>query len=477
MHLLAFYQTLDLSKSWLVFLITSTFSVVLFSYLLIICKGVYNFYFHPLRHIPGPVLSRITDICKLLVLTSKDISSRSLDLHGQYGPVVRVAPNMLSFSDPSVIPLVYHRKADKDDFWTHGALGEHAPTLQTLKYTEHVKKRRMVSAAASAHFSRHLYENSADLIFGKSSDFADSGGDEDTILHATRHSAWLIGLMTMFPYILRPLRNVPGFGRLLLPKSGDRSGIGKIMTVRDNLIEQSEGSESPTLKNNLQEYHSLHPTSISQEDVEAELLLLMIATPDTTTALICATIDNILHAPDIQSRLVGELNTFVSHDQLHSPVASYAEIKRIPYLTACVYEAARLCPSIPVIIPRRVSPGGLWVNGYYIPEGTSIGASPSVINRDVGIFGPETDRFRPERWLERSDEEVSKMHRFLFSWGFGARQCAGKDLALMMSLKLFRDFDIKPISAISGRAEDKGFAVYENLLVNLRVRDGSGVRD
>lgn len=28
------------------------------------------------------------------------------------------------------------------------------------------------------------------------------------------------------------------------------------------------------------------------------------------------------------------------------------------------------------------------------------------------------------------------MHRFLFSWGYGARQCAGKDLALMMTFKV-----------------------------------------
>lgn len=162
----------------------------------------------------------------------------------------------------------------------------------------------------------------------------------------------------------------------------------------------------------------------------------MIATPDTTSAFICASIDNILHAPAIHSRVVSEVKTFVSQHKLHSPVASYAEIKRIPYLTACIWEAARLCPSIPVVIPRRVSPGGLWVSGYYIPEGTSIGASPSVINRDVGIFGPQTDQFRPERWLERTDEEVAKMHKFLFSWGFGARQCAGKDLALMMTFKV-----------------------------------------
>ncbi|KAL8773848.1 MAG: hypothetical protein Q9209_001278 [Squamulea sp. 1 TL-2023] len=146
----------------------------------------------------------------------------------------------------------------------------------------------------------------------------------------------------------------------------------------------------------------------------------------------------------------------------------------MPFLTACVYEAARLYPSVPVIIPRRVSAGGIVLNGHYISEGTSIGASPAIINRNKAIFGLAPNVYRPERWLEQIDEELAQMHRYLFSWGFGSRKCPGMELAVMMTLKLcfqlFLDFELAPASAKSDRSEDKGFALYEDLDIHLTIK-------
>lgn len=129
-----------------------------------ITLGVYNRFLHPLRNIPGPFWSSVTDLYKLFVLSIHDVSKFSLKLHDEYGerrtgfhgaypsakelyagPLVRVAPNLLSFSDPLDIPLVYHRKSDKDSFWTHGALGEDPPLLQTLEHREHSRKRKMMA--------------------------------------------------------------------------------------------------------------------------------------------------------------------------------------------------------------------------------------------------------------------------------------------------------------------------------------------
>ncbi len=179
----------------------------------------------------------------------------------------------------------------------------------------------------------------------------------------------------------------------------------------------------------------IHPEDISDHDISAEILLLMVAAPDTTSALICATIKNIVSYTSIYTRVMHEISTFTSQGDLSVPIASFSQIKRMPYFTSCVFESARLDPSIPVVLPRRVSPGGIVLNGLFIPEGTSIGASPSVINRDPDIFGPNVHEFRPERWLGPQDQ-VKQMHRFLFTWGFGSRKCAGKNLALIATYKL-----------------------------------------
>ena len=47
--------------------------------------GIYNRYLHPLRNIPGPFWSSVTDLYKLFVLSSHDITQFSLKLHERYG--------------------------------------------------------------------------------------------------------------------------------------------------------------------------------------------------------------------------------------------------------------------------------------------------------------------------------------------------------------------------------------------------------
>ena len=186
----------------------------------------------------------------------------------------------------------------------------------------------------------------------------------------------------------------------------------------------------------LHENRSLHKNVISKKDVEAETLMLMVAAPDTTSALICATIENVIRHPHVYTKLMREIQTFTSNGKLATPIASFTEIRQMPYFTACVDETARLYPPIPALLPRRVSSGGLVLNGRFIPEGTSIAASPSVINQNWDVFGADADAFRPERWLEGPPDQLKQMHRFLFTWGFGSRKCAGRNLALIETYKL-----------------------------------------
>lgn len=65
------------------------------------------------------------------------------------GPVVRVAPNMLSFNDPSMIPRIYHKNADKSDFWKPGALGKPPAMIQVQNHQEHAAKRKALAPAVS----------------------------------------------------------------------------------------------------------------------------------------------------------------------------------------------------------------------------------------------------------------------------------------------------------------------------------------
>lgn len=78
---------------------------------------------------------------------------------------------------------------------------------------------------------------------------------------------------------------------------------------------------------------------------------------------------------------------------------------------------------------------GGWIYTAHAPEGTEIGANPYGIHRDKGVFGEDSDLFRPERWLEDPEKE-KEMDRYILTWGYGIRICLGKNIALLETYKL-----------------------------------------
>ncbi|PVH96206.1 hypothetical protein DM02DRAFT_505222, partial [Periconia macrospinosa] len=68
---------------------------------------LYNLFLHPLRRYPGPLLSRAS----VLPMQSQTLRGRLPfwihHLHKTYGPVVRYAPNELSFISSDVVKDIY----------------------------------------------------------------------------------------------------------------------------------------------------------------------------------------------------------------------------------------------------------------------------------------------------------------------------------------------------------------------------------
>lgn len=63
----------------------------------LIIEGIYNIFFHPLRHYPGPLLAKANRLNWTYHSWNGDIVKRITQLHEKYGEVVRVAPNELSY--------------------------------------------------------------------------------------------------------------------------------------------------------------------------------------------------------------------------------------------------------------------------------------------------------------------------------------------------------------------------------------------
>ena len=108
----------------------------------------------------------------------------------------------------------------------------------------------------------------------------------------------------------------------------------------------------------------------------------------------------------------------------------YHETAKMPYLQAVLRESLRIFPAASAKFMRTVPAGGAILLGKHLPEGTNVGSNSWVLHHNKEIFGHDADEFLPERWFE-DPERVNRMSKYDFSFGMGARECAGKQVALV----------------------------------------------
>ncbi|EMD88119.1 hypothetical protein COCC4DRAFT_33582, partial [Bipolaris maydis ATCC 48331] len=85
-------------------------TVTLTPLLILFIRSIYRVYFHPLAHIPGPILSKLTSLWLHYHAYIGDEASVIHKLHQQYGPYVRVSPNEVDLNDADGIPAIYVSK-------------------------------------------------------------------------------------------------------------------------------------------------------------------------------------------------------------------------------------------------------------------------------------------------------------------------------------------------------------------------------
>ena len=135
-------------------------------------NALYNRYFHPLHRFPGPFWGSVTDLYHTYLLGTGQVHLKQLRLHQSYGShegsrsgeinqlinpsslgsVIRVSPNLLCFSDPTLLPSVYHRHSEKTPFYSPGMAGEERPLLQIQGDVEHAANVKILSPTVDLRY-------------------------------------------------------------------------------------------------------------------------------------------------------------------------------------------------------------------------------------------------------------------------------------------------------------------------------------
>lgn len=77
------------------------------SFAFLFLRSLYRINFHPLSHIPGPFIAKVTSLWLHFHAYVGDEASTIHRLHAKYGPFVRVSPNEVDISDADAIQSIY----------------------------------------------------------------------------------------------------------------------------------------------------------------------------------------------------------------------------------------------------------------------------------------------------------------------------------------------------------------------------------
>jgi cytochrome P450 len=181
-----------------------------------------------------------------------------------------------------------------------------------------------------------------------------------------------------------------------------------------------------------------HPDIVNDRAVLGLTLSMVNAGSDTTATTLAAIFFYLLKAPACMRKVYEELDAhFGPPRDLHSCVTSFADAQKLTYLDACIKETFRLHPALGGQLAERVVPsGGAYIAGEWVPEGTQVSCNSWTAHRHKPTFGADAEIFRPERWLESREEQLSAMNRALIAFGAGPHTCVGKNIALLEIYKL-----------------------------------------
>ncbi|CAD6504194.1 BgTH12-05928 [Blumeria graminis f. sp. triticale] len=203
--------------------------------------------------------------------------------------------------------------------------------------------------------------------------------------------AQILGLMNNF---------LPAWfvSRVPMKRNGDIEAAASV--IRDICRKMIRIKKEKAEKNQLTDYDilsvALQSGGFSEENLVDQMMTFLAAGHETTSGAMTWAIYLLSVHQSVQSRLRDEIRATLPPLNSVETVTSY-QIDNMPYLNAVCNEVLRYFP--PVGLTMRDAIVDTSILGHRIPKGTRIIISPLAINRCEELWGPNAQKFDPERWL------------------------------------------------------------------------------
>ncbi|PVI07279.1 cytochrome P450 [Periconia macrospinosa] len=482
-------------------------------------------FFHPLAKFPGPVLWRASRLPYMRAAWGKHFPYVVQKLHAQYGEVIRVAPNELSFSGPAAWDDIYSNTEGanngafpKSEIWHGNPDGGPASVFTTINFKEHARIRRFMDPAFSERAvlkQEPILQEYVGLCINKLRERASTNDGKTTVnivdwfnftlfdivgelsfgesfdcLKKCEYEGWMdqMAASMKLHYLSINLRHYPIITALT-------KLLGPFLVPKDIVAQHMDYSQrsAEKLKRRLASKDSIdrRPDIISQlmrsedrdegltsQEVLLNSMLFINAASETTATTLTGVVNMLLQNPASLAKLETEIRDFSNQSDL-----TLEALKRLPYLNAVLQEALRMCNPNPIGHLRTTPPNGGIVDGHFVAGNTLVTIQPQALCYSSKYFH-EPEAWRPERWLKDAETNPESPYYYghrkgVRGFGWGPYICVGEPLGWawmrLIIASMVWTFDLRkanaPNSLIDWAAQDVfGIVIKHPLNVTFQER-------
>ncbi|KAK5107264.1 hypothetical protein LTR62_001580 [Meristemomyces frigidus] len=431
-------------------LLTLVIAIVL---LVFVSYKAYTIAICPLAHVPGPFISRCTNLrLKYAILRGNRVCYIH-SLHQRYGPVVRVAPNEVALNDASAAKTIYKMGSPfmKTRFYSIFTGQRTTNLFSTCDAHWHGQHRRLTSANFSEQSVRLMepyVAKNVQLAAQRIHDEATRDGFVDVLKWFMFMATDVIGEAS-FGESFRMLET--GKKDQYIADLEDLAAMGIVRVELESIINLmaklpfGPAKKFPRIAARMNKYsdesiqrywrrysadpENVKPTLLTKEYALAENGVLpaeqlvhdargyIIAGTDTTAITATYAVWELARHLEVQAALCGEVAGL--------PVDfNNDDLKTLPVLNQVLQETLRLHSAVGQGLPRAVPEGGADFGAYHLVGGTVVGVQAYSMHRDPAIWR-EPERFDPSRWENPSKAMLENFYPF----GGGGRVCVGMHFA------------------------------------------------
>ncbi|KAF4622816.1 hypothetical protein G7Y89_g14209 [Cudoniella acicularis] len=176
---------------------------------------------------------------------------------------------------------------------------------------------------------------------------------------------------------------------------------------------------------------ALESGAFTSENLVDQMMTFLAAGHETTASSMTWALYMLCLHPDVQTRLRAEIREHLPSLDTDTDVTSQ-QIDHMPYLNAVCSEVLRYYPPVP--LTPRITANDTTILGKRIPKGTRVMLVPYAVNRSRELWGPDADKFNPDRWMPSENNPQSANGGAPSNYAFltflhGPRGCIGQGFA------------------------------------------------